>query len=144
MRKQGVFLSTSKNNPDINKGIESIKRHFQVSLHYLENGQIMLNKGEAGKASELLWGSVAQALEAVAESRNFKLANHRSLRWLAAELSRETNDKSINNIFYQAEALHSNFHTVELTVQEVATNVEAIRDLVSKLLSLIPSELASG
>jgi len=133
-------LNTIKVNNEVK---DSIRKHVQASLEYMENGQLMLQKQEVGKASELLWGGVSQALEALAESRNIRLANHRSLRWFVAELSRETGDKSINNIFYQAEALHSNFHSVDMTAQDVATNVNAIRDLVSKLLSMIPPELAN-
>ena len=129
--------------PVNNEVKDSIRKHVQASLEYMENGQLMLNKQEAGKASELLWGGVSQALEALAESRNIRLANHRSLRWFVAELSRETGDKSINSIFYQAEAVHSNFHSVDMTAQDVATNVDPIRDLVSKLLCMIPPELVN-
>lgn len=129
--------------PASNEVKDSIRKHVQASLEYMENGQLMLKKQEAGKASELLWGGVSQALAALAESRNMRLANHQSLRWFVAELSRETGDKSINNIFYQAQSLHSNFHSVDMAAQDVATNVNAIRDLVSKLLSMIPPELAN-
>jgi len=129
--------------PVNNEVKDSVRKHIRASLEYMENGQLMLKKQEVGKASELLWGGVAQALEALAESRNIRLSNHRSLRWFVAELSRDTGDKSINNIFYQAEALHGNFHSVDMTAQDVATNVNAIRDLVSKLLSMIPPELAN-
>jgi len=127
--------------PITNEARDSIRKHVQASLEYMENGQLMLNKQEAGKASELLWGGVAQALEALAESRNIRLSNHRSLRWFVAELSRNTGDRSINNIFYQAEALHSNFHSVDMSVENVVANVDAIRALVSKVLSMIPAEL---
>jgi len=129
--------------PVNNEVKDSVRKHIRASLEYMENGQLMLKKQEVGKASELLWGGVAQALEALAESRNIRLSNHRSLRWFVAELSRDTGDKSINNIFYQAEALHGNFHSVDMTAQDVATNVNAIRDLVSKLLSMIPPELVN-
>ena len=129
--------------PMDNEAKDSIRKHVRASLEYMGNGQLMLSKQEAGKASELLWGGVSQALEALAESRNIRLSNHRSLRWFVGELSRETGDRSINNTFYQAEALHSNFHSVDMTVQEVATNVDAIRDLVLKLLSMIPPELTN-
>ena len=133
-------MNTIKVNDEVK---DSIRRHVQACLEYMENGQLMLQKQEVGKASELLWGGVSQALEALAESRNIRLANHRSLRWFVAELSRETGDKSINSIFYQAEALHSNFHSVDMTAQDVGTNVDAIRDLVSKLVSMIPPELVN-
>ena len=126
-----------------NEARDSIRKHVLASLEYMENGQLMLNKQEAGKASELLWGGVSQALEALAESRNIRLANHRSLRYFVSGLSRETGDRSINAAFYQAEALHSNFHSVDMSVEDVATNVDAIRDLVSKLLLMIPPELVN-
>jgi hypothetical protein len=129
--------------PVNNEVKDSIRKHVQASLEYMENGQLMLRKQEAGKASELLWGGVSQALEALAESRNIRLSNHRSLRYFVSELSRETGDRSINDAFYQAEALHSNFHSVDMSVEDVVTNVDAIRDLVSKLLSMIPPELVN-
>lgn len=125
------------NNPEA-----SIRRHVAACREYMGNAQLMLTKREAGKASELLWGGVSQALEALAESRNIRISNHRALRYFVSEISRETGDRDINGIFYQAEALHSNFHSVDMSVQDVATNVEAIRGLVAKLLSMVPSELA--
>ena len=123
-----------------NEASDSIRKHVLASLQYMENGQLMLNKQQAGKAGELLWGGVSQALEALAETRNMRLANHRSLRYFVGELSREMGDRSISDAFYQAEALHSNFHSVDLSVENVAANVDAIRELVSKLLSMIPPE----
>ena len=122
---------------------DSIRKHVLACLEYMQNGQLMLNKQEAGKASELLWGGVSQALEALAESRNMRLANHKSLRYFVSELSRETGDRSINNAFYQAQGLHSNFHSVDMSVENVAANVDAIRELVSKVLSMIPVELVN-
>ena len=124
-----------------NEARDSIRKHVLAALEYMSNGQLMLNNREAGKASELLWGGVAQAFEALAESRNIRLSRHRSLRWFAGEVSRETGDRSINGIFYQAQALHDNFYSVDMTAQNVATNVDAIRELVSKILSMVPSEL---
>jgi len=124
-----------------NEASDSIRKHVLASLEYMENGQLMLNKQEAGKASELLWGGVSQAVEALAESRNIRLANHRSLRHFVSDVSRETGDRSINDAFYQAEALHSNFHSVDMSVENVVANVDAIRALVSKVLSMIPAEL---
>lgn len=126
-----------------NEASDSIRKHVLACLGYMENGQIMLNKKEAGKAGELLWGGVSQALEALAESRNIRLANHRSLRYFVGELSRGTGDRDINDAFYQAELLHSNFHSVDMSVEDVAANVDAVRDLVSKILSMVPAELVN-
>lgn len=119
---------------------ETVQKHVLASLHYLENALVMLNNQEAAKASELLWGSIAQAMHAVAASRGVSLSNHRSLRWFMSTLAKELNDRTLLNGFWQAEALHSNFHEVDLTPQDVAVVVEPIRTTVSKLLSLVPKE----
>lgn len=120
---------------------ETVKKYVFASRHYLENALLMLNNQEAAKASELLWGSVAQALQAVAASRNIRLSNHRSLSWFVSSLARELNDRALLDGFWRAQALHSNFHEVDLTVEDVAGVVDHIRTAVSKLLALIPSEL---
>lgn len=120
---------------------EHLKRYITNSVRYLENALDSLEKREAGKASELLWGSIAEALQAVAASRNMHLANHRSLRYFASQLAKELEDRSINDSFIFAERLHSNFHEVELEVEDVAAMVDSIKETVSKLLKLIPEEL---
>jgi hypothetical protein len=112
-----------------------------ISNQYLENALLSLQQGEAGKASELLWGSIAEALQAVAASRSMHLKNHRSLRHFASQLAKEIGDQSINGGFARAERLHSNFHEVELEPEDVAAEVDPIREAVSKLLKLIPDEL---
>ncbi|MEK7777332.1 MAG: PaREP1 family protein [Chloroflexota bacterium] len=123
---------------------ETVTRFVRASLHYMENASVMLSQQEAAKASELLWGSIAQALQAVAISRNVRLANHRSLRWFVSILTKELGDRTILDGFLQGERLHSNFHEVDLTVEDVALSVDPIRAAVSKLLELIPPELVSG
>lgn len=127
----------------VNEARHTVRKYVLASLHYLENALLVLNSRDAGKASELLWGSVAEAMQAVAASRGKRLANHHSLRWFAANLSKELGDKSIVGAFYQAQALHSNFHEVELTPEDVAMVVEPIRTTVAKLLALIPKELVN-
>lgn len=121
---------------------DRVRKYVVASLHYLENALVTLRSGEAGKASELLWGSMAEAVQAVAASRGKRLANHRSLRWFIGELGKELGDKSIVERFYLAEGLHTNgFHEVEYTQRDVEGMLEPIREAVKKLLDLVPKEL---
>lgn len=106
----------------------------------MENALVFLQRGEAGKASEFLWGSVAEALQAVAASRGVRLANHRSLRYFATTLAKELGDRSLIEGFSHADRLHSNFYEVELELADVAAVVEPIRNTVAKLFALIPEE----
>ncbi len=120
---------------------EKVRNYIIASLHYLENALLMIQQSEAGKASELLWGSVAEALQALAASRGKELGSHHSMHWFIGVLSKELNDPSIVEAFYVAENLHhKGFHEVELDIKDVEQVVETIRKLVAKLLSLIPKE----
>lgn len=122
---------------------DTVRKYVLASKHYMENALLMLNSRDAGKASELLWGSMAEALQAVAAFRGKRLSSHRSLRWFVARLSKELDNKSIVEAFYQAEALHSNFHEVEFNPEDVAMVLEPIRTTVAYLLDLVPRELVN-
>ena len=123
------------------EGREGVRKHFLASQHYLENALEMLTDQEAAKASELIWGSMAQALQAVAASRSMQLSSHRSLRWFASAVAKELDDRALVDGFGQAELLHSNFHEVDLTTEDVVTLLDPVRQAIAKLLSLIPEEL---
>lgn len=144
MRRLEPLLSMGRScNKVVDEARETIRKYVLASLHYMENALVMLNNREAEKAGELLWGSMSEALQAVAISRNIRLKNHRSLRWFVAELTKELEDKSIVAAFYQAENLHTNFHEVDLTPEDVVMVLEPIRITVKKLLDLIPKELVN-
>lgn len=120
---------------------EKVRTYRAASVHYLENALLMIQQDEVGKASELLWGSVAEALQALASSRSIQLQSHRSLHWFIGVLSKELNDSTIAQVFYMAENLHQKgFHEVELDITDVSLAVDPIRALVAKLLGLIPDE----
>ncbi|NQT47508.1 MAG: hypothetical protein HQ578_00880 [Chloroflexi bacterium] len=119
---------------------ERVERHKAQSVHYLENAFHFIEAGDAEKASEFLWGGMAQAIKAVAASKGIWLRSHRHLRDYALELTKELQDESIKNTFYHAQSLHSNFYETGLLMEDVAMLAEDVRAEVAKLLSLIPEE----
>ncbi|MDP3064276.1 MAG: PaREP1 family protein [Chloroflexota bacterium] len=116
----------------------AVQRYAANAHLYFENALEFLQREEAGKAGELLWGSVAEALQAIAAYRGLKLANHRSLRFFANAIAKEHSDSSIAQAFRAAESLHANFYEVDLEPQDIASVLEPIRELLDKLLSSIP------
>ena len=97
-----------------------VTEHFQAqSEHYYENALKFIRQGETQKAAELLWGSIAEALKAVAASRGLRLRNHREIWEYARELARELSDESIFDGFREAYSLHTDFYEAELTVDDV-------------------------
>ena len=120
----------------------ALQRCVIHSRQYLENGLDALQNGEAGKAGELLWGSVAQAVYAVAVFRNTSVQTHRELKNFVIQLARDLSDQSIEKDFIIAESLHHNFYEVQQEPEDIVIVVPTVRGLVGKLIKLIPPEAA--
>lgn len=118
----------------INKSAEEYKAQ---SIHYLKNAFSSLEAGDSDKASEFLWGSMAQALKAVAALKGKQLQRHWEISEYAKELARELWDKTLYEAFGHASYLHSNFYEAGLRLEDVYIYAEDIRKAVGKLLSLI-------
>ena len=119
----------------------AVRTHAAHSIQYLENGLIALRDLEAGKAGELLWGSVAQALEAVAVHNSHTIQSHRDLKNFAIQLSKDLEDEAILEKFVLAESLHQNFYAVQQEPLDIEILVPTVKDLVARLIDLIPPEI---
>ncbi len=117
-----------------------VKKYKTQCIHYFENAIKSIDAGNAEKASEFLWGSMAQALKAVAASRNIQLKSHEQIRNYAMELARGLKDESLRHAFDKAQSLHSNFYECGLTLEDVSIGAEDIKVALTKLLSLIPKD----
>ena len=120
-----------------------INKYKTQSVHYFENALHFLETSDAEKASEFLWGSMAQALKAVAASRDITLRSHKNVRDYAMELARTLQDESIRHAFDYAQSLHSNFYESGLLLEDVVMGAEDVKKAVAKLLNLIPEEEAT-
>lgn len=116
---------------------ESAERYKAQSMHYLKNALHFVEVDDAEKASEFLWGSIAEALKAVAASKEIELRSHKDLRDYAMELAKALRDESIRNTFLHAQSLHSNFYETGLVMEDVAMCADDIRATLAKLFSLI-------
>lgn len=116
-------------------------KYASQSLRYLENAFGALNERDYDKASEFLWGSVAEAIKAVAASKGVVLKSHGELWDWARMLSKELDDENIYDAFFKANSLHSNFYEVRLVPQDILIAVNSIRGAVGKLLGLLGYEL---
>lgn len=119
---------------------ERTKKYKTQSVHYFENALKFIAAGDAEKASEFLWGSMAQALKAVAGSRDIWLRSHKDVRHYAMELARTLRDDNIRHAFDYAQSLHSNFYESGLLLEDVAIAAEDVKKVVAQLLNFIPAE----
>ncbi len=118
--------------------MEQSRKYKTQSIHYIENAINCIETGDAQKASDFLWGSVAEALKAVAEVKGIELRSHKSIRDYARELAKEEKDPTIFDVFRKAESLHRNFYELGTELEEVYILSGEVRALVDKLFRLIP------
>ena len=111
------------------------------SRHYLENSQSAIDLGELEKAVEFLWGSMALAIKAVAAFKGIELRSHRLLWDYAREVSRELQEESIFTAFRDANSLHSNFYETGMSLDILLDSEDRIRQVVGRLISMIPPEV---
>jgi len=117
-----------------------VKKYVVQSHRYLRNAARFIDAGDLDKASEFLWGSMAEALKAVALSKGRELKHHREIGNYARELAKQLEDEAIWDVFGNASYLHTNFYEAELTIDEVYAHATRIKTVVGKLLSLITEE----
>ena len=115
-----------------------VEKYAGQSLHYLRNASKFIDGGDSEKASEFLWGSLAEALKAVALSKGIRLQKHGEIWDYVASLTKELEDKNIYDVFLHANSLHKNFYELELELKEVRRMAEDVKMVVGKLLRLIP------
>ena len=117
-----------------------VEEYASQSLRYLKNASKFIDAGNSDKASEFLWGSMAEALKPVAASRGIVLKDHRQIWNYTESLTKELGDKSIYDAFIHANYLHTNFYESELELRDIRRAAEDIRVAVDKLLRLAAEE----
>jgi len=117
---------------------ELLEKYKAQSIHYLENVYSFIDAGDAEKAGEFLWGSMAQALKAVAASEGRELKAHWEIGDYARELAKKREDRSIWYAYGDASYFHHGFYEAGLTVDDVRLRLDGVRETIRKLLELIP------
>ena len=117
-----------------------VKKYAGQSRHYLLNASKFIDAGDSEKASEFLWGSLAEAIKAVALSKGFQLKKHGEIWTYVENLTKELEDKSIYNAFRHAHDLHINFYESDIELRGVRRMAADIKIVQGKLLQLIPRE----
>ncbi len=121
-------------------GKGKVEKYARQSLSYLRNASKFIDAGDSEKASEFLWGSMAQAIKAVVATKGVTFRKHRLLWEYAETLAKELEDKSIYDSFVHAYSLHSNFYESDLELKDVCRIAEDVRTTVGKLLNRIPKD----
>lgn len=86
------------------------ERYLRRRDEYWNNGLKYVGEGKFSKASEFLWGAVAQSIKAVAAMRNISITKHSMFFDFMRELSKELEDKELYESFLFLNELHKNFY----------------------------------
>lgn len=116
---------------------ERLQLYQEQALHYIHNASLALQEGDVEKASEFLWGSMAESLKAVAACKGQLLRTHQELRIFARGLAREIKEPGIEEAYSRAEKLHANFYESFLEPEDLALDMERIREAVRRLFELV-------
>lgn len=122
--------------------VQKTEFYLNLSSRYLSNAFEELNKGEGEKASEFLWGSVAEALKAFFMARKgLEIKSHGEFWNIARELEREFPGEGIYTLFREANSLHSNFYEAKLKVKDIESSFEQLRLFLSRFYEIVRREL---
>ncbi len=124
--------------------IEAARNHVVHCHQYMDNALEALENNEPGKAGELLWDSVSQAIHAVDAWRGPIVIRHRGMLNFARNLSREIDDDNFHNNFLASKSLHDNFYHPELETDDVELALPGIQRAISQILALLPEEIRNG
>lgn len=113
---------------------ESAERYAKLALHYSDNASLFLKQKEFQKAGEMIWGSMASILKAIAARKGAKVEGHSRLFNFASKLSKNLGDPQIYTAFLEASNLHKNFYESDLTEKELRLQMKSIARIVGKLL----------
>ena len=124
--------------------VDAVDDHVFHCRQYMENALAAVDADELSKAGEMVWGSVAQALHAVAAWRGTAIDSHRDLMNFSGVLSQEISDPAFPNIIESARRLHDSFYVPDLGRQEIDQVRPGIRRAISRALVLLPDEVRGG
>ena len=125
--------------------IEATRNHIFHCRRYMDNALEALQKNEPGKAGEMLWGSVTQAVHAVDAWRGPVIYDHRSMmNFVNHRIGREINDDTFPVSVEAAGSLHHNFYMPARTTEDVELLLPAIRHAIGQILALLPEEIRNG
>ena len=117
---------------------EAAEEYMTTSRRYLGQAEAEFAKGDMLQASEKGWGAVAEAVKAAATLRGIEHRSHRELRQAAVDLSDETGNRRIIELFGLAENLRANHYEAWMRPSEVGVYIDNMWEFVEILESLPP------
>lgn len=94
---------------------------------------IELETGDLIQASKKFWGSAAQALKCLAESRGWKHDSHAQFYNILAKIREETQNMELRQHFDAAAMLHTNFYENWLDEAGIRERSDDVRRFIEEI-----------
>ncbi len=102
MWRMGLVRSSGSTDP--------VMEYLRTRDRYFRNAEAMLGRREPRKASEMLWGAVAQGVKALAASRSLSIQTHGGLFEFMRRTSKELAREELYDSLMELQVLHKNFY----------------------------------
>lgn len=114
--------------PDASLNLSRIAygKYSSTKQHYFQNAQKFMRLKRFQKASELLWGTVAQTIKAHAALTGKQLFAHGQLKSYIRELAREKGDVGLFKDYEFVEKLHRNFYDEQIEHRDFPVYYESV------------------
>lgn len=109
------------------------QQHRSISTHLFNQAMDELDAGDLTQASEKFWGSAAQALKCLAESRGWKHDSHAQFYNIIAAVREETQGAELRQHFDAAAVLHINFYENWLDEVAIRERAEEVRQFIEQI-----------
>lgn len=131
-------LLNSAVSSEILEPLEKSWEYEKRAEEYLVNAKDFFVRREFGKASELLWGAVAEHIKAISVLYERPPTSHREIIEVGKLMATQLNDQAMFKLIdREAQALHANFYEEFLSEEAFADHYAAVLELVKKLRSVL-------
>ena len=108
--------------------------HFVLSVKYLREAEVFLERCDYAHASEKVWGAASQIVKAVAAKRGAEIRSYGELHKFAVKLQSESGYEELSTLWSSVTALRQKFY--ELPPEMVRDLVKKAKKFVEKVPSI--------
>ena len=117
-----------------------VQKYREGSRTLLNQAYAELAAGDTRQASEKGWGATAQMLKAIAQERNLNHRSHGGIRQVAEQLTEESGNERIADLFSIASDLHTNWYENWDSPSKVGRGIRRVEELLAILADFLPAE----
>ena len=104
-----------------------------MSRRLMEGAPVALEEGDLVQAAEKLWGTAAQMVKSVAETRGWPHGSHQELFRVTGLITQETGDLRMRDLFHISNSLHMNTYEHWMSGDDVEQGLQRVQELIEKL-----------